>query len=559
MPPQEPDGLPELIQGLLRAEAYPHPVGAVQLLQTHISWVLLTGSLAYKIKKPVNFGFVDFSTLERRRRCCHEEVRLNRRLNRGLYHGVVAIGGSPDRPRIPAAVLESAAADDTLEYAVRMEQFPQEALLPAALERGSVSPRHIDQLAEQLARFHAEAATAAPDGPYGTPEAVLEPVLANITSLRRHADARLVPRLEQLHAWIEQANRQLQNRFAARLAAGRIRECHGDLHLGNLLLGHGRIEVFDCLEFNPALSWIDPISDIAFLVMDLEERGQRGLGARLLNRWLEQSGDYPGLELWAWYMGYRALVRAKVAALAAEQAAVERYLSLAERTVQRRPQGLVLCHGVSGSGKSHHSGRLLEQLGAIRLRSDVERKRLFGLWGVAEGATARESVGPEQLYAASVTEELFGQVLPGLAQTLLQAGFTVIVDATFLLRRHRRSMAAVAAQAGVPLVILACSAPRPVLEQRLHRRHQRGDDPSDADLAVLQHQWHQGDPLTAAERACCIDVPFRVPGSGLAGTGTGTGTGTRAETQPDRDDEQARALAEAVRSRLRPARGAFPA
>ncbi|EDY37345.1 Uma3 [Cyanobium sp. PCC 7001] len=493
--------LPELIQALLRPQAYPHPVSRFQLLQTHISWVVLTGSLAYKIKKPVNFGFVDFSTLERRRRCCHEEVRLNRRLNPRLYRGVVAIGGSPAQPRIAEATDEPAASSgQAREYAVRMEQFPQEALLPAVLERGKVSGRHIDRLADALARFHGQAAQAERDGPYGTPKAVLEPVLANVTSLRRHADPGLAPRLERLQAWIQRTDRQLRSRFAARLASGRIRECHGDLHLGNLLLRREAIEVFDCLEFNPGLRWIDPISDIAFLVMDLQEHGEQALGSRLLNRWLEQSGDYRGLELWAWYVSYRALVRAKVAALAADQVSVERYIRLAERTAEPRPQGLVLCHGLSGSGKSHHSGRLLEQLGAIRLRSDVERKRLFGLWGVARAD--RDGPPPRQgdPYAAAVGEELFSRVLPELAETLLRAGQTVIVDATFLQRRNRQAMAAVAARAGVPLVIVSCEAPKALLEQRLRQRQRQGEDPSDADLAVLRQQERDHEPLTAEEQ-----------------------------------------------------------
>jgi aminoglycoside phosphotransferase family enzyme len=507
--------LPQLIEALLRPEAYPHPVGRFQLLQTHISWVVLTGSLAYKIKKPVNFGFVDFSTLEQRRRCCHEEVRLNRRLNPGLYRGVVAIGGTPARPRISEATEEPAAGSgQVLDYAVRMEQFPQEALLPAVLERGSVSGRHIDRLADALARFHAQAARADADGPYGSPDAVLEPVLANVTSLRRHADPGLAPRLERLHAWIQRSDRQLQGRFAARLAAGRIRECHGDLHLGNLLLRRDAIEVFDCLEFNPGLRWIDPISDIAFLVMDLQEHGEQALGSRLLNRWLEQCGDYRGLELWAWYVSYRALVRAKVASLASDQASVERYIRLAERTAEPRPQGLVLCHGLSGSGKSHQSGRLLEQLGAIRLRSDVERKRLFGLWGVASPDGDRPPPRRGDPYAAAVGEELFARVLPELAQTLLRAGQTVIVDATFLQRRNRQAMAAVAAAVGVPLVIVTCEAPPALLEQRLRQRQRQGNDPSDADLAVLRQQERDREPLTAEEQRHNLTIG---PGSdGLA-------------------------------------------
>ncbi|MGC5198212.1 AAA family ATPase, partial [Aphanothece microscopica] len=498
--------LPALIRGLQQPQAYPHPVGEIRLLQTHISWILLTGTVAYKIKKPVDFGFVNFSNLERRRRCCHEEVRLNRRLTPWLYQGVVAIVGSPERPRLQATprAEDSEPGEDEapiLEYAVRMGQFPQEALLPAALARGAVTRRHLDGLAERLARFHAAAATARPDGAFGTPAAVRQPVLANVTSLLAHADPGLEHRLRRLQDWIAGSYGRLESRFAQRLASGRVRECHGDLHLGNMLLLQDRIEVFDCLEFNAALRWIDVISDMAFLVMDLQERHCAPQGWRLLNQWLEHSGDYAGLELWAWYLSYRALVRAKVAALGGDGAAVERYLALGESPGPPQPQALVLCHGVSGSGKSHHSAGLIEELGAIRLRSDVERKRLFGLWGQGDGEPRRGDP-----YAAAVGEELFERLLPELARPLLAAGFCVIVDATFLRLRDRQTMAGLAAQAGVPLLILAFTAPRPLIEGRILQRQQSGGDPSDADLAVLAAQWERLEPLTPAERAAAIEV-----------------------------------------------------
>jgi aminoglycoside phosphotransferase family enzyme/predicted kinase len=508
--------LPPLIRGLQRPEAYPHPVEEIRLLQTHISWILLTGSVAYKIKKPVDYGFVNFTSLERRRRCCHEEVRLNRRLTPALYQGVVAICGSPERPRIEATPLTpnpdpAAAAPAGIEFAVRMAQFPQEALLPAALARGAVTRGHLDDLAERLARFHAQAATASREGPYGTPAAVREPVEANIASLLTHADPSLAPRLRALEAWIAATFARLEGRFAQRLAAGRVRECHGDLHLGNMLLLQGRIEVFDCLEFNAGLRWIDVISDMAFLVMDLQQRDWGAQAWRLLNHWLEHSGDHDGLELWAWYLSYRALVRAKVAALGGDGMAVERYLALAERPGPPSPAALVLCHGVSGSGKSHHSAELLEHLGAIRLRSDVERKRLFGLWGQGDGEGRQGDP-----YAPAVGEELFSRRLPELARPLLQAGFRVIIDATFLRRDDRRTMARLAEETGVPLLILAFTAPRSLIEERVLERQRRGHDPSDADLEVLAAQWDLLEPLSDGEAAQAIRVDPTTPAAATA-------------------------------------------
>ncbi|WP_255347516.1 AAA family ATPase [Synechococcus sp. GFB01] len=245
-----------------------------------------------------------------------------------------------------------------------------------------------------MARFHASAAIAPAAGPYGTPQAVRQPVLANFASLEPRVEPALQPPLQRLRAWEEHAFAALTPQFAGRLAGGRVRECHGDLHLGNLVLHRGRIEAFDCLEFNPALRWIDVISDLAFLVMDLQQRGHPEFATLLLNRWLELSGDYAGLRLWCWYSVYRALVRAKVAALGDQPDAVRAYVDRALAVSSARPRVLLLCHGLSGSGKSHHSAGLLAPLGAIRLRSDVERKRLFGLWGDATERPAAATSTP---------------------------------------------------------------------------------------------------------------------------------------------------------------------
>lgn len=501
-------GSSALIDSLRRPEAYGHPVDAIAVIETHISWVLLSGPVAYKLRKPVDLGFVNFTTLERRLHDCREELRLNRRLVQDLYLGLAAVVPSEQGPRLQELAEdrsdEAILGSPLLEVAVRMRQFPQEALLPAALAREEVGGEQVDELAETLARFHASAAIAPADGPYGTPAAAREPVEVNVACLRERAAEALQPALERLAAWNTGAFAALEPLLRRRLAQGRVRECHGDLHLGNMLLRAGRIEVFDCLEFSPALRWIDVVSDLAFLVMDLRQRGHPALGARLLNRWLECSGDYEGLALWRWFVSYRALVRAKVAALSGDgssEGAVAAYLALAEATITPAPQALLICRGLSGSGKSHHSGPLAAELGAIRLRSDVERKRLFGLWGIP--AQAGRQGDP---YAREVSDELFGERLPALAEGVLAAGFTVIVDACFLRRCDRAAMAAVAERAGVPLLILEFSAPEAVLRQRIEQRQRGGSDPSDADLAVLERQIGWDEPLSAAERQRTIAV-----------------------------------------------------
>ena len=498
-----------LMAALQQPQAWPHPVQQpIGLVETHISWVLLTGPYAYKLHKAVNLGFLDFTSLEQRLHDCREELRLNRRLSDDLYLNLVAVVASPAGPRVvDANVPVAQLPGPVLEYGLRMRQFPQEALLPQALARGAIQAGAIEALASDLARFHHQAAVAPAAGPYGTPAAVRQPVLDNFKALAPNLAPALQPQLQRLQRWADRAFAQLSPVMHQRLAGGRVRECHGDLHLGNMLLEGERIRVFDCLEFSPALRWIDVISDMAFLVMDLEERGHPSLANQVLNSWLACNGDYGGLQLWRWYVSYRALVRAKVAVLSGDHSATgpaADYLAMAERQCGAPgAAALVLCHGLSGSGKSHLSKRLAAAMGAIRLCSDGERKRWFGLWGLSE-----EPQRQGDPYAAEVSDALFLQHLPSLALGLLQAGFSVIVDATFLRQRYRRAMAEVAERCAVPLRILDLQVPLPLLQQRIRARQRAGFDPSDADLAVLGQQLQQRQPLDRGEQALSIPVPI---------------------------------------------------
>jgi len=520
-------GLDPMIAALLRPEAYPHPTGALSLIETHISWVLLTGSWAYKIKKPVNFGFVDFSTFERRQHFCREELRLNQRLAGDLYRDLVAIHGPPEQARLEGL-------GPVIEVAVRMRQFDQADLLPEALARGRVTGDQLESFAARLAAVHGAAAVAPPEGPWGTPDAVIAPALANLRVLERLPSSSGVA---ELAAWTAREAERLQPCFADRLARGRVREGHGDLHLGNLVLHQGAVVGFDCLEFSPALRWIDVLSDVAFLAMDLEHRGEPLLAARLLNRCLSASGDYAGLATWRWYVTYRALVRAKVLALRLEQLQVSpspaeataaapasavapataaaptpgessalasqlhTYLALAHRCLlEPRPGQLLLTHGVSGSGKSHLAKALCQRHGWLHLRSDVERRRLFGGWG-----TPLEPVRQGDPYAPALTAELYGTVLPRAAEAVLRAGFTLVVDATFLSHRQRAILTGLADRLATPWWILSCPVSPAVARERLALRRREGGDPSEADEAVLSGQWQALEPLTAHEADRAID------------------------------------------------------
>ncbi len=494
-----------MIQSLLRSEAYDHPVTHIELLQTHISWVILTGPFAYKIKKPVNFGFVNFTTLEDRERYCHEEVRLNQRLAEELYLGVVPIYG-PDEQ---ASFIGSGSP---IEFAVKMRQFSQDELLPAVLARGELTPSHLDRFAEALALFQDQAAIATAVMPFGDPESVRQPVEGNLIALRQRPEyAEVVDDLDQ---WGRTEFQRLTEVFRERKQAGRVRECHGDLHLGNLILHEGRIAAFDCLEFNANLRWIDVISEMAFLVMDLSERGRPDYAFRVLNHWLEQTGDYSGLTTWRWYFCYRALVRAKVAVLRmgqGEQAEgelrtltqeLETYLQLAIAWTQPRPTGIVVTHGVSGTGKSFVTQKLCEALNAIRLRSDVERKRLFGEWGIPRVTTLNAD-----MYCSAVSQRVYQTVLLPLVTKIVESGFPVIIDATFLNQQYRSEFQVLARQLSIPFVILEFEGTPDQWRERIRERQQQGTDPSDADVTVLEQQLAIDEPLTEDERHHAISVP----------------------------------------------------
>jgi aminoglycoside phosphotransferase family enzyme/predicted kinase len=491
---------PTLIEALQEPGRFDHPVERLELLETHISWVLLTGPYAYKIKKPVDLGFLDFSTLARRRHFCDEELRLNRRLAPRLYRDVVPITGSPSEPRVGGS-------GEPIEYAVRMVQFPQAALLDRVLAAGDLSPARVDAMARAIADFHAGAAVASPEQPYGEPDLVFQPVRENFIQVDPLVEAPVErARLERLRDWSINRYQELQDILRKRKDDGWIRECHGDLHLGNMLLDGDAVTAFDCLEFSPALRWIDVQSDLAFLLMDLAEHGADRLARRLLDGYLARTGDYGGLALLPFYRVYRALVRAKVAAIRLAQAGgnsgeLHDYLALAERLRRPRQPFLLITHGLSGSGKSHVAGALVERLGAVRLRSDVERKRLLG----RDADSATPDADKAAVYGDQLTARTYDR-LETLAHTVLDAGTPAIVDATFLKRGQRAAFAALADALRVPFAILDVATPEPVLAERLALRARDGDDPSEADLEVVALQRAAAEPLGDDERARTVLV-----------------------------------------------------
>jgi aminoglycoside phosphotransferase family enzyme/predicted kinase len=498
---------PPLIQALHRANAYPHPVGPIRLVETHISWLLLTGEYVYKIKKPVDFGFLDFSTLKRRQFFCEEELRLNRRLAPELYLDVMPITGTSEHPQI-------AGTGPAIEYAVKMVQFPAGQLLSERAERGQLEAGEIDQITRLIAAFHETIERAGEESVYGNSDVIQQWFMENIDTVKPQlADASQLRQLESIQAWGEAQWRGKTALMQQRKRQGYVRECHGDLHLNNITLINGKVTLFDCIEFNPTLRWIDVISEIAFLFIDLLHVGHERLANRFLNQYLHYTGDYGGLALLRYYLVYRAMVRAKVTLLrmaqqhnneavcARARADYAVYAHLAERFTKEGRPALIITHGYSGSGKSTLASRLVEQLGVIQLRSDVERKRLFGY----RMLDATHSGVDQGLYTQEAGRRTFLR-LAELAQAVLEAGFTVIVDATFIAAGLREQFRKLAGECGVPFLIIDFQASEQELYRRIEQRRQLKNDASEATLEVLQQQLAAAQPLSADELACTISV-----------------------------------------------------
>ena len=481
-----------LVDALQDPSIFDHPVTGFEVIETHISWVLLTGPFAYKIKKPVNFGFLDFSTLEKRHQCCLEELRLNRRLAPHIYADVIEIRGSKDNPSIKGD-------DEIVEYAIKMHQFSQSAQLDRVLERQELKPSHINNMARTVADFHQRIDIADPQSSFGDFEHIAQPIRENFDQIEGsiHIDE-IQETLTDLRSWCEYELRRLGNVIKQRKANGFIRECHGDMHLRNMAIIHGEIVIFDCIEFNKNLSYIDVISEVAFIIMDLEDRHQYHLAQHFLNDYLEYTGDYEGLQLLQLYKVYRAMVRAKVAALRTTQEQINsseyalafsdiiQYLQLAASYTHRESACLLINYGLSGSGKTTNTRLLTGKFNAIQLRSDVERKRIFA------------HADNEDIYTSQANDQTYAR-LQELATIILDLGYSVIIDAAHLQSQRRQQFITLAEKQHVPWLIMSYKASPDILRKRIKQRLKDQQDASDADLDVLELQLETCEPLSKQE------------------------------------------------------------
>ena len=464
--------------------------GPVTCIETHVSWVFLTGPFAYKVKKPLRLSFIDYSTAERRLELCREELRLNRRHAPGLYVDVVPITGTPAAPRVGATDAPP------FEHALRMVQFDPRLELTQLLQSGDVEVHELQEFGQRIARMHTTAAIAASDGTFGTPGSAHRITLDNFEEI-----ARVLPGREEAQC-MAQLRGQAQRLFEAgrrlmeqRRQDGRIRECHGDLHCGNVVRWQGTLVAFDGLEFDPGLRFIDVASDLAFLTMDLAVHGRTDLRREALQAWLETSGDFEAVALLPYFELYRALVRAKVAALRGQQARdtaagatgaatlAHQYLDWAVSQIDRPRPRLVVMAGLSGSGKTWLARRIAARCHALVVRSDIERKRLAGLQPLDTSASAPDAGIYSREFNARTYERL-----RDCAGNCLRGHESVIVDAASLRRGERELFLVAGREHAADVAIVHCVAPLDVLKRRVAGRVATGADASEATVALLDRQ-----------------------------------------------------------------------
>ena len=486
------------IEALLSPSVYAHPVDRVELIQTHISYVFLAGEYVYKVKKPVNMGFLDYSTLEKRKLYCDEEVRLNRRLCPEAYLGVVAISVKD------GCVLLGRNEGEVVDYAVKMKRLPEGRMMERLLVEGAVTSEMLQRLTNRLVRFHRNAETGASIDIFGSVETIAgnwrenfeqtEPYIGRTLSRHQWEAVRgYVERFLNENAWL----------LEQRVRDGRVRDCHGDLRTNAVCFEDG-ICVFDCIEFNERFRYSDAASDLAFLAMDVDFRGHRALSDEMVGLYLAQSLDTTLPLTLRFYKCYRAFVRGKVDGFQIDQPEIpaeqsdeaasgaRRYFALAEKYASHLiSPALVMMVGVTGSGKSYLAHALASRLGAVVISSDVTRKRLAGL------DPTQSQVEPidEGVYSSEMTARTYDEMLRQAAP-FLEKRKPVILDASYLRREHRQEARSLATQTGVRFLAVECLADESLVRERLQLRRSAVWSPSDGRWEVYQSQLERGEPLS---------------------------------------------------------------
>lgn len=478
--------LPLLIQAMQRSQFYAHAVTEpIQLIQTHVSYVLLTGEFVYKVKKPVNFGFLDFSTLEKRHHFCQEELRLNQRGAAELYLAVLPITQAGEQ-------FQLAGEGQIVEYAVKMRQFPQDTLLSHLFEQGQLTEAILLDLAKTLAEFHQTAPTSDYVRSFGEIPQIRQSIDENYEQTEQYIGGpQTQSQFDETKAYTDRFFAERSALFARRIQQNWIRECHGDVHLRNIALWQDKLWLFDCIEFNEPFRFVDVMFDVAYIIMDLDVRLRSDLSSLFLNAYIEQTGDWEGLQVLPIYLSRQSYVRAKVTSFLLSDTSLSNsarqqihdtaasYYTLAWQYTRPKQGQVILMAGLSGSGKTTTASLLARQLGAIHLRSDAVRKHLAGI--------PLQETGSDDLYTPEMSQKTYAHLLD-LGIALAADGYSVILDAKYD-RQAMRALAIAQAQAqALPLHIFHCTAPSEVLHTRLQKRQ---GDISDATPEVLQNQYFE--------------------------------------------------------------------
>lgn len=507
---------PALVSAMLEPSLYPHSPKGVELRETNTSWVFLAGDLAYKVKKVVSFPFLDYGTVERRHEMCREEVRLNRRLAPRIYLRVVGIAREGDR-----YVLTGDDDSSAVEYAIEMMRVEEERSLEALIRDALLQPSDVDSVARRLARFHANAAVA--PRRFQQTRVLVESLEENLRTLREAGDGILpASRLDAARRFTQAFMAVNQGRLEARAQGGLVRECHGDLRAEHVIVPvDGEVYVYDCVEFNPDLRYIDVASDLSFLIMDLERLGANDVASRLLAEYRRLGGDLGGDPLVSFFASFRAWVRAKVACLTTREASqgdsegarseseARELLRLGHRFAwsARVPSVLSIC-GVAGSGKTTLADQLSAASGWPHVSSDLTRKQLAS-------TPSTERARPEN-YSSEFTERTYREMGKS-ARRVLEQGGGVIVDATFHRRDERDAFRAGLGDPATPMLFVECRAPAETLTARVVTRASEPDRVSDADMAIVERQLAELEPLQEIPTRQQIQLTTDAPVQDLLG------------------------------------------
>lgn len=484
-----------LIEQMSQAGFYPHKVvEPIELIQTHVSYVFLTGDYAYKVKKPVNFGFLDYSTLEARSHFCRQELEMNKRGAPELYLEVLPVTQTGEK-------FSLGGSSEAVEYVLKMRQFPQSALLSEMFAQGTLTESHMEELGRVVAQYHEQSKSSDRIRTFGEVAQVRQAIDENYQQTKNYiGTAQTQAQYAETKKYTDNFFTGRSQLFKSRIEKNKIRECHGDLHLRNICLWNDKILLFDCIEFNEPFRFVDVMYDVAFTVMDLQARQRPDFGNAFLNTYAEQTGDWEGLQVLPLYLSRQAYVRAKVtsfllddpgipeAAKVEAAATASGYYKLAWEYTKPRKGKLILMSGLSGAGKSTTARLLARKLDAIHLRSDAVRKHL--------GKIPLADRGSEELYTPEMTQKTYDRLLQ-LGVMLAHQGFTVILDAKYDRAALRANAIDLADFQQLPLQIMHCIAPVEVLRDRLSART---GDIADATADLLESQIANTEAFTTMEQ-----------------------------------------------------------